>query len=93
MSDLHKIEIVFEMNGVLAVNKPAGLPTQAPWGIESVESLIRRQKFHQHFEDAIESGGTRHPGGFLGYHIVLIVQFLVSCLALTPERPDSFLAI
>ncbi|HAU48761.1 MAG TPA: hypothetical protein DCW57_06775, partial [Planctomycetaceae bacterium] len=66
MSDLHKIEVVFEKNGVLAVNKPAGLPTQAPWGIESVESLIRRQKFHQHFEDAIESGGTRHPGGFLG---------------------------
>ena len=29
MSDLHKIEVVFEKNGILAVNKPAGLPTQA----------------------------------------------------------------
>ena len=86
MSDLHKIEVVFEKNGVLAVNKPAGLPTQAPWGIESVESLIRRQKFHQHFEDAIESGGTRHPGGFLGVpHRLDRAVSGVMLLALTPR--------
>lgn len=86
MSDLHKIEIVFERNGVLAVNKPAGLPTQAPWGIESVESLIRRQKFHQHFEDAIAAGGTRHPGGFLGIpHRLDRAVSGVMLLALTPR--------
>ena len=47
MNNFQEIEVLFEKNGVLAVNKPAGLPTQAPWGIESVESLIRRQKFHK----------------------------------------------
>jgi len=86
MSDLHKIETVFERNGVLAVNKPAGLPTQAPWGIESVESLVRRQKFHQHFEDAIAAGGTRHPGGFLGIpHRLDRAVSGVMLLALTPR--------
>ena len=86
MSDLHKIEVVFEKNGVLAVNKPAGLSTQAIWGIESVESLIRRQQFHQHFEDAVASGVTRHPGGFLGVpHRLDRAVSGVMLLALTPR--------
>jgi len=66
MSFVKKIIVLFENNGVLAVCKPAGLPTQAPWGIESVESLIRRQKFQGLFEEAVALGRKRHPGGFLG---------------------------
>jgi 23S rRNA-/tRNA-specific pseudouridylate synthase len=66
MSFFKKIIVLFETNGVLAVCKPAGLPTQAPWGIESVESLIRRQKFQSLFKESIATGGKRHPGGFLG---------------------------
>ncbi len=66
MNFVKKIIVLFEINGVLAVCKPAGLPTQAPWGIESVESLIRRQKFQGLFEEAVALGGKRHPGGFLG---------------------------
>ena len=66
MSFFKKIIALFETNGVLAVCKPAGLPTQAPWGIESVESLIRRQKFQSLFKESIATGGKRHPGGFLG---------------------------
>ena len=66
MSFFRKIIVLFETNGVLAVCKPAGLPTQAPWGIESVESLIRRQKFQSLFKESIATGGKRHPGGFLG---------------------------
>ncbi len=66
MSFVEKIIVLFEINGVLAVCKPAGLPTQAPWGIESVESLIRRQKFQGLFEEAVALGRRRHPGGFLG---------------------------
>ena len=86
MSDLHKIEVVFERNGVLAVNKPAGLPTQAPWGIESVESEMRRQKFHRRFEEALASGETRHPGGFLGVpHRLDRAVSGVMLLALTPR--------
>ena len=86
MSDLRKIEVLLERNGVLAVNKPAGLPTQAPWSIESVESLIRRQKFHRQFEDAIASGATRHPGGFLGVpHRLDRAVSGVMLLALTPR--------
>jgi 23S rRNA pseudouridine1911/1915/1917 synthase len=34
--------LLFERSGVLAVAKPAGLATQAPPGIESVESWLRR---------------------------------------------------
>ena len=86
MSDLHKIEVIFERNGVLAVNKPAGLPTQAPWGIESVESEMRRQKFHRRFEEALASGETRHPGGFLGVpHRLDRAVSGVMLLALTPR--------
>jgi 23S rRNA pseudouridine1911/1915/1917 synthase len=66
MSFFKKIIVLFETNGVLAVCKPAGLPTQAPWGIESVESLIRRQKFQGLFKESVATGGKRHPGGFLG---------------------------
>ena len=66
MNDLPKVEVLFERNGVLAINKPACLPSQAPWGIESVESGMRRQNFHRRFEEALALGETRHPGGFLG---------------------------
>ena len=86
MNNFQEIEVLFEENGVLAVNKPAGLPTQAPWGIESVESLIRRQKFHKHFDESIASGGMRHPGGFLGIpHRLDRAVSGVILLALTPR--------
>lgn len=86
MNNSTEIEVLFEKNGVLAVNKPAGLPTQAPWSIESVESLIRRQKFHRQFEDAIALGATRHPGGFLGVpHRLDRAVSGVVLLALTPR--------
>lgn len=55
------LEVLHEASGVLAVNKPAGLQTQAPPGIESVESLVRRRLF-----GAAGVTGGRHPGGFLG---------------------------
>jgi 23S rRNA pseudouridine1911/1915/1917 synthase len=35
--------VLYESAGVIAVLKPAGLPTQAPAGIESVESWLRRR--------------------------------------------------
>lgn len=37
------ISVVWDGEIVLAVHKPAGLPTQAPRGIESLESRLRRQ--------------------------------------------------
>ncbi|MGB0654609.1 MAG: RluA family pseudouridine synthase [Pirellulales bacterium] len=86
MNDLQKVEVLFERNGVLAINKPAGLPTQAPWDIESVESRIRQQNFHQRFEEALASGETRHPGGFLGVpHRLDRAVSGVMLLALTPR--------
>jgi 23S rRNA pseudouridine1911/1915/1917 synthase len=64
------LEVLHDAGGVLAVAKPAGLPTQAPPGIDSVESLVRMRLFGQQFAEAIvaaEAGGrVRHPGGFLG---------------------------
>jgi len=51
---------------VLAVAKPAGLPTQAPTDIDSVESLVRQQLFGTAFNAATAAGRRRHPGGFLG---------------------------
>ncbi|MEI7782384.1 MAG: RNA pseudouridine synthase, partial [Planctomycetota bacterium] len=35
--------VLFEASGVVALEKPAGLPTQAPAGIESAESWLRRR--------------------------------------------------
>jgi len=55
-----------EGGGVLAVAKPAGLPTQAPIGIDSVESRAREQRFGPAFRSATVAGRHRHPGGFLG---------------------------
>lgn len=55
------LPVLYDAGGVLAVAKPAGLPTQAPTGIESAESCVR----HRLFGDAASRGG-RHPGGFLG---------------------------
>jgi len=64
------LEVLHEAGGVLAVAKPAGLPTQAPPGIDSVESLVRTRLFGEKCAEAIaaaEAGGrVRHPGGFLG---------------------------
>ncbi|KAA5545374.1 RluA family pseudouridine synthase [Roseiconus nitratireducens] len=37
------LEVLWQTDVALAVNKPAGLPTQAPVGIESVESRLREQ--------------------------------------------------
>lgn len=86
MNDLQKVEVLFEKNGVLAINKPAGLPTQAPWDIESVEYRIRLQSFHRRFEEALASGVTRHPGGFLGVpHRLDRAVSGVMLLALTPR--------
>lgn len=60
------LEILHDSGGVLAVAKPAGLPTQAPPGIPSVESLIRARLFGAAAAAAIAAGRRRHPGGFLG---------------------------
>ena len=64
------LEVLHESGGVLAVAKPAGLPTQAPPGLDSVESLVRTRLFGQRFSEAIAAaaagGRVRHPGGFLG---------------------------
>lgn len=86
MNDFPKVDVLFERNGVLAINKPAGLPSQSPWGIESVESGMRRQKFHRRFEEALASRKTRHPGGFLGVpHRLDRAVSGVMLLALTPR--------
>ena len=55
-----------DSGGVLAVAKPSGLPTQAPAGITSVESLVREQLFGAGAAAALAAGQRRHPGGFLG---------------------------
>jgi 23S rRNA pseudouridine1911/1915/1917 synthase len=60
------LEILHDSGGVLAVAKPAGLPTQAPPGIPSVESLIRARLFGAAAAAAIAAGRRRHPGGYLG---------------------------
>jgi 23S rRNA pseudouridine1911/1915/1917 synthase len=46
--------VLHERSGVVAIAKPAGLPTQAPPGIESVESWLRRRLYGD------------HAGGYLG---------------------------
>jgi 23S rRNA pseudouridine1911/1915/1917 synthase len=60
------ISILHDSGGVLAVAKPAGLPTQAPAGIDSVESLLRERLFGPAARAAVAAGRRRHPGGFLG---------------------------
>lgn len=40
---MHPPLVLLERSGVVALAKPAGLPTQAPPGIESVESWLRRR--------------------------------------------------
>lgn len=60
------IPILHDASGVLAVAKPAGLPTQSPPGLASVESLVREQLFGDGVATARAIGQWRHPGGFLG---------------------------
>jgi 23S rRNA pseudouridine1911/1915/1917 synthase len=60
------LPILHDSGGVLAVAKPAGLPTQAPAGIDSVESLFRQRLFGTGAQAAVAAGRRRHPGGFLG---------------------------
>ena len=60
------LAILHESGGVLAVAKPAGLATQAPAGIPSVESLVRERLFGAAVAAARATGRRRHPGGFLG---------------------------
>lgn len=55
------LPVLHDSAGVLAVAKPAGLPTQAPPGVDSAESIVRRWRF-----GSAAVGGGRHPGGFLG---------------------------
>jgi 23S rRNA pseudouridine1911/1915/1917 synthase len=61
-----QLAILHESGGVLAVAKPAGLPTQAPPGIASVESLVRERLFAAEAEADLRAGKRRHAGGFLG---------------------------
>jgi 23S rRNA pseudouridine1911/1915/1917 synthase len=60
------LAIIHDSGGVLAVAKPAGLATQAPAGIPSVESLVRERLFGAAVAAAQSAGHRRHPGGFLG---------------------------
>jgi 23S rRNA pseudouridine1911/1915/1917 synthase len=60
------LTILHDSGGVLAVAKPAGLATQAPAGLPSVESLVRERLFGAAVAAARAAGRRRHPGGFLG---------------------------
>ena len=60
------LEVLQHQSGVLALAKPAGLPTQAVQGLASVEALIRRQLFGAAVAKDLAAGRRRHPGGFLG---------------------------
>jgi 23S rRNA-/tRNA-specific pseudouridylate synthase len=60
------LAIIHDSGGVLAIAKPAGLATQAPAGIPSVESLVREGLFGAAVAAAQSAGHRRHPGGFLG---------------------------
>lgn len=60
------LESLHHNSGVLAIAKPAGLPTQAVPGVESVEGLVRRQLFGAAVAEERAAGRRRHPGGFLG---------------------------
>jgi 23S rRNA pseudouridine1911/1915/1917 synthase len=57
------LSTLYDAGGVLAVAKPAGLPTQAPAGIPSAESIVRERLFGA---ADVGAGRRRHPGGFLG---------------------------
>ena len=54
--------VLFESSGVIAVFKPAGLPTQSPAGIESAEAWLRRR--HHCRSDAGHAMGS--AGGYVG---------------------------
>lgn len=60
------LEVLHHRSGVLALAKPAGVPTQAAPGIESIEGLVRRQLFGDAVAVDQAAGRRRHPGGFLG---------------------------
>lgn len=57
------LDVLHESGGVLAVAKPAGLSTQAPPGLPSVEAAVRARCFGAVADSAAR---RRHPGGFLG---------------------------
>jgi len=52
--------LLFESSGVIAVFKPAGLPTQAPAGIDSAEAWLRRR------HDCDTGGAMGSAGGYVG---------------------------
>lgn len=80
------LESLHHCSGVLAIAKPAGLPTQAVPGVESVEGLIRRQLFGAAVAEERAAGRRRHPGGFLGVpHRLDRPVFGVLLLATTPR--------
>lgn len=58
------VHVLYDSGGVLAVSKPAGLPTQAPPGLPSVEAVVRARLFGAAAAGDRQRG--RHPGGFLG---------------------------
>jgi 23S rRNA pseudouridine1911/1915/1917 synthase len=60
------LTILHDSGGVLAVAKPAGLATQAPTGLPSVEAVVRERLFGGEVAAARAAGRRRHPGGFLG---------------------------
>jgi 23S rRNA pseudouridine1911/1915/1917 synthase len=63
---LMSLTLLYESGGVLAVAKPAGLATQAPAGVPSVEAVVRERLFGEGVAAARAAGRRRHPGGFLG---------------------------
>jgi len=50
--------VLFELSGVIALEKPAGLPTQAPPGIPSAESWLRQRLYQE--------GNAGTTAGYLG---------------------------
>jgi len=80
------LAILHDSGGVLAVAKPAGLATQAPAGIPSLESRVREQLFGEAVAAAHAAGRRRHPGGFLGVpHRLDRAVSGVLLLAITPR--------
>jgi len=80
------LTVIHDSGGVLAVAKPAGLATQAPAGIPSVESLVRERLFGAAVAAAHDVGRRRHPGGFLGVpHRIDRAVSGVLLLATTPR--------
>jgi len=60
------LDALHDAGGVLAIVKPAGLPTQAAAGLASAEWLVRKQLFGDRAAADRAAGRSRHPGGFLG---------------------------